>query len=612
MYFTKIINNYYMKNTDLNRFNNGGSHASNPLGGIPLGKGINGKTNTVQQNETSKGDFIFSNDVILTKDVIEQFNLPKSLEGKTIADATKVVDNKFKDRNDKISLSTKTGMLDGIASAQEIIKAKQQNLANSFEANSTEVPDMMNGQVPQGFEGFAPQQNQMFLGGFGGGGASTTGTGMNMLQGAGKVGNSMGSAGFEERYNYDPKLKQQYNQMEGVKDSIGQAFPIAGIFRGIEKGGKAIGQSIGGDSGGDIASGILDPFSGQMETFKNKDSTGWEKAAVVAAPFLSGVIASYGRKRTARREAGKQHIMEGNTEMTNDFAKGGNLRPKINSVLDNPNLDEMNLNNNLASQYYFDNLIKPKADITTSSIPTTTFEEPNMLSRTSTMFKEKGKKSLDWLGDNAGNIMRYAPVAMNALQLAKMKRPHQQTLNRLDNKFIPDYVDERSMQNIVGNEFDNVSNSLAGATNGSQGALRSNLLGASLNRTKAMSDAYLNASAQNRAQNLQGQQFNANIDQINLGQANQELDINDRNQAAYDTNKSKLQSALSEDIGNIGKEEVYKKIAKEMFGYKWNGKYYIAPDGSKISPEEVKAEVDSKNTNTAKLGGMFIKNKMKY
>lgn len=42
-------------------FNTGGTHDQNPLGGIPIGVGSNGKLNTVEEGETQFGDYIFSN-----------------------------------------------------------------------------------------------------------------------------------------------------------------------------------------------------------------------------------------------------------------------------------------------------------------------------------------------------------------------------------------------------------------------------------------------------------------------------------------------------------------------------------------------------------------------
>lgn len=586
-----------MRKDSLTRFDNGGSHQSNELGGIPIGIGSNGQMNTTQEGETKKEDFVFSNDIKLNKSVIKEFNLPSNLGGKTAASATKIIDNKFKDRNDKISLSTKNKMLDAIANAQESIKAKRQSISDSMEANSTEVPDLMNGQAPEGFEEFLPQ-NQMFLGGFTGGNSST---GNSMLQGAGMAGMTIGDGNFEDRYNYNPELKAQYQQMEGVKDGIAGAFgPYGQIFRGIEKGGKGLGTAIGGETGGDIASGILDPFSGQMETFKNKESTGWEKAAVVAAPFLSGVIGGLGRKRAESKAARGNHIANANL-YTNDFALGGDTREPITAVTSNPLLENYNLNQNLASQYYFDNLTRPTTtNITNTPISTFNNSYP----------KANLKPAVNWLGQNYGNIMRYAPVATNALQLSKLEKPGTVRLNRLDNRFVPDYVDERSIQNIVGNELDNTINGLTNTTNGSLGSLRNSIIAAGLNKTKALSDAYLSASDRNRAQRLQAQDFNRNTDQFNIGQSNLELDINDRNSAAYETNKSRLISALGEDIGNIGKEEVYKDIARKTYGYTWNGRYWTKPDGTTATDAEVKAEVAS-NSNKNKLGGMLINNKKK-
>src|SRR5690606_33497753 len=125
-----------------------------------------------------------------------------------------------------------------------------------------------------------------------------------------------------------------------------------------------------------------------------------------------------------------------------------------------------------------------------------------------------------------GQAARYAPIAANALQLANLKKSPNQRLNRLSNRFNPEYVDERSLQNIAGNEMDNTVNALT-QMGGSTGATRNAILGAGLNKTKALGNAYMDAANQNRATNVQAQQFNAGIDQTNLQQSNVEMDIND-------------------------------------------------------------------------------------
>src|SRR5690554_4272569 len=145
---------------ELNQFNVGGSHESNPYSGIPLGTDQNGVPNTVEENETMFDDFVFSDRIVLRPDVVSQVGLPKTLANKTVAEATKIIDKQFKDRNSKIDKSTRDAMYDRIAQAQEIIKAEEQaKIAQAQEANSTEVPDMIGGQIPQGMDQFMqPEQ----------------------------------------------------------------------------------------------------------------------------------------------------------------------------------------------------------------------------------------------------------------------------------------------------------------------------------------------------------------------------------------------------------------------------------------------------------------------
>ena len=77
------------------------------------------------------------------------------------------------------------------------------------------------------------------------------------------------------------------------------------------------------------------------------------------------------------------------------------------------------------------------------------------------------------------------------------------------------------------------------------------------------------------------QQFNLGVDQFNVGQSNQEKDINARNRGAFKTERSKLLGQIGNDLGNIGKETVYKKLAKEAFGYTYDGEY-VRDDKGKV------------------------------
>jgi len=226
-------------------------------------------------------------------------------------------------------------------------------------------------------------------------------------------------------------------------------------------------------------------------------------------------------------------------------------------------------------------------------------------------------KTLSYINENAGNIARYAPIAANLLQLKNLKKPQGEVLDRLGNRYRPEYVDEAALQNIA-NQTMNNSISAIGQSGASQGQLRSSIIGSQLERTKAISDAYAQAAAQNRATNDRAQTFNLGVDQVNLQQSNTEKDNNARDQAAYRNAKREYITGIGEGIGGIGDEQAYKKIAKNTTGYTWDGTYVKTPDGNIVTnPTTGKpmTQEELKQSQTAKdkkaLGGYLIKNKVK-
>jgi hypothetical protein len=570
----------YAMGGELTRINEGGSHSQNPNGGVPMGG-----NNTVEEGETIKNDFVYSNRIKLTPEIIRQYNLPKTLNNKTVAEATKIIDSKFKDRSDKISMSTKDNMLSKIAEAQEAMKPAEP-LVN-------------------------PEQNQMFLGG-------------------------------------DLEVEGE-NSVPGLQQGLGALTSLAsGDKEGVVSGGASMAGSLAGTAIGGPIGGMIGGTLGG-----------------IAGDLINGAS----QRKKARQLNNKNHIIN-SSNFSNDFAMGGkmyaNKGPIVPDYIKKNALDFQkfaltkdknalpkfgadgswgNESNKAYSKYgndyknFLSNSINSNdiENLKTLNTPSTQFgtydklsqEAQNGLNITEGINPQinnfnqteadkiyKNSKSdilpkadLTKLGNTLGQAARYAPIATNAYQLSQLKKPGYSRLDRLDQRFNPEYVDERSLQNIVSNETNNSINALSGATNGSMGALRSNILGAGINRTKAMSDAYMNAEAQNRATNVQAQQFNAGVNQANIAQSNAELDINDRNQAAYRNEKSKFISGIGEGVGDIGKEETFKRIAKNTYGYKWDGSYWIKPDGTKSTDEEVKKEIES---GQKKLGGvLFNKNKIK-
>jgi hypothetical protein len=741
-----------------NEFNEGGTHEQNPLGGIPLGQDGNGNMNLVEQGETQKGAFIYSDRFLLTLDVIESLNLPKSFSGKTPAEASKIINNKFKDRTDKISTSTKNNFLDKIAQAQESIKVqKQQEINNALAVNSTEVPDMMNGQIPQGMNQFAwggvatnnlfnqdaPEES------------NKKGFDVNKAAGygqmAGQIGSIIGSQGSfgkqaksnEEVGFYDEKLAkdQQNEEMAGqVKDTVASALgPFGQLFRGIQKAGKGIGDSVGGETGAAI-SGAFSPEEATMANFGDKDLSFGEKL-LGTVPGLGAVQAHRQAKKRQDKFMKEKLNAElfykyGNTENTNrtqTFAFGGELgtfgedpKKKISkeqllnatvvpggnanatsryldivgmqrgvihpkkgrgayfysgkSPLDpgyDPIANREFIQENAIQPYlnseqgkkYQDLLNKQIALDTSSKLPVYSYSylRPNSYAnggnltgpQTESEFYQTERRGFPYWYENYNKAMnplfnrefslpesayvgelnsqvpkekrdkksfldklnfsdfsRYSPIISNYKQLRNLSKPEVESLDRLNSQYQKQYLDETALENKAREQASNTINALNQAGI-SGGQLINAQIASQLANTKGVSDAYNQIRQFNINENKIEQDIRRQNEQSNIGQSNLEKDINARNRAAYQTQKSKLIGQIGTDLGEVGKEQTYKKMAKEMFGYEWDGKYYVNKEGVKKTEEEMKKDVDNRtNENNIKkaLGGYLkqVKKSFKY
>lgn len=534
-----------------------------------------------------------------SKELITKFKLPSYIIGKSFAEASNLINKKFEGRNDLISKNTKEELLTRLANAQEHVK-------------SLENPEQT-------------EQNQMFLGGY-----------------------SNTEQGTMTNDQFTNNLTTQYNQNNIDQNSISSLGSIGTSMFSKSNQNQNTGNQLGESSGGISAGGYAQmgttalnlgtqAFGKPQEYDLNqeipkvkvgnaalKGSAAGASAGAVAGPWgaaigavvggTAGYIGGAKQKKKADQAMQKQSLMRA-SKYNNDFALGGPINDP--SRLLEGTLDNTTLTNDLVNQYnnqpFPNGQFKYTPELPTPNITTNWYNNnaPYMsLDRMNPKNNKLSKANLkpigNFINENYGEALRYAPVLSNALQLSKLKKPSMEQLNRLDNRFKPEYADERSLQNIIGSEFNNTINSLTNATNGSQGSLRNNILAAGLNKTKAMSEAYSKIAENNRNMNIQGQQFNSNIDQINLSQDNMEKDINARNIGAYETNKSKLTADLATSIGQIGKEQVFKKYPKMMgLGYNWNGKYFINTETGDTKTEAEAKQLES--TNTKSKGGYLSK-----
>lgn len=718
----------YAQGGDLTQFNEGGLHSQNPLGGVPIGN-----NNSVEQGETLKNNFVYSNRIFLDNNIVSQYNLPKSLVGKSVADATKFIDNKFKGRNDKISQSTKNGMLSKIAEAQEAMKPQEPEMEQTQEGMEQQIsPEMMGDPSQMAWGGFAdstigqgfgkgatgaqqsaavgaglgtltagldlgmtafgkpaqdtsglaasaPVNSGAMIGGSALKGASAgmafgplgAGIGAVVGAGAGLLGsNKAKKAAIENTNNYAVNVNKQFSDQYAMggeidpptKGDIWQTKNIVKYQPGVTSGEK-------GESGFYLYSkDSSDPtfnYKTDREFVRNSSMNDLQKTAQWQNYMRSksmqpkqladgGPITGYGADgRWIKPVVGEadyntniiQNVHDA-IGITPDIPGYGNawgdksneaLRQKIISSGQTPTKSKYNfskedmLSKPLSSDMGKILGLTPEGYKFTPETPVFPQKTDPVITPTQTKAgfeayydnakqtnnsKKENSSFGKTINNNLGNIARYAPIAANALQLAQLKKPQGERLDRLDNRYRPEYVDEAQLQNIANQTMNNSVNAI-GQSGASQGQLRSSIIGSQLQRTKAISDSYAQAAAQNRQQNAMAQEFNLGVDRVNLQQSNTEKENFARDKGAYDTEKSKLIGKIGENIGNVGTEQAYKKIAVTTTGYNWLGEF------QKMNPNATKEETiiaakkagvivdDTKTTKKNALGGYLIKNKVK-
>lgn len=134
----------------LTEFNAGGTHEQNPLGGIPQGMAPDGRPNLVEQGETKldSANYIFSDNIKVTKETAAEFNLPKSAIGKTFADVSKLSNRpKSRRETDTIENAAKSRELDALMQAQET--QKEMELQKDIQMMAEKHPQFMQSLMQQ-------------------------------------------------------------------------------------------------------------------------------------------------------------------------------------------------------------------------------------------------------------------------------------------------------------------------------------------------------------------------------------------------------------------------------------------------------------------------------
>ncbi len=112
------------------RINAGGSHDENPNGGVQLGTDPQGIPNMLEENEPVYNDFVYSDNIIASKEMLKKHKLPEKFAGKLFSEiADKFVDEAESRPLDPVSNNGLNAMLVRLADAQEEQKQADEQAA---------------------------------------------------------------------------------------------------------------------------------------------------------------------------------------------------------------------------------------------------------------------------------------------------------------------------------------------------------------------------------------------------------------------------------------------------------------------------------------------------
>lgn len=509
-------------------------------------------------------------------DIIKQFNLPSYLKGKSFSEASALIAKKFEGRSSPEDEQTLNELQGRLQQAQEFVKAEQEKRTKPQQV-ATNPANAGFGAEPTGSE---PASNQFFLGGLtsmlgggaaaaggaaggaaaGAGGAAGGGIGSLLGSGAGAAG--AGAGGYVGAATTAIDLAKTAFGPTGIDTSGRQAAPAvpsqgaaaaSGAMKGAQAGmafgpwGAAIGGVVGGVSGlvgGKKAQNEANKASvAYDENLHNKATNDYKSGGHILANMFV-----HGGEHNTDPYAETENLIAEMRRASNQgkFAKIG---------VDDVTLDAEAINDKIAELDAFSNTMPDYRNAEIGAEVANSIEQGSINEDTN---KKPATKF------NPGELLRYAPAAMNIAQLANLKKPEQVGYDKLGNRYNEQLVDERGLQNMAQESVLNTRDAILGSSGGSGSTARANLLASQLQGGKVLSQAYMGAGAENRQEKRKAQEFNLGVDSANLGQSNKETDTNLQLQAAYQTNKSKLLSQLGDDLGGVGKEELFKRYPELM------------------------------------------------
>ena len=323
----------------LTEFNGGGTHEENPLGGIPQGTAPDGAANLVESGETKLNaeNYIFSDQIKITKEIAKEFNLPEKLVGRTYAEASKKVnysDSRREPGYDTIQDNSSKKNLDTLMQGQELQKQMevQKKLGEIQSLDPNALAQIAQSYQPQGMppQGGAPQGMEEMPQG-----QPSQEEMMMMQQGQGQSQEQM-----------DPAMMQQMMAQQGGQPMAyggpmsykcgGNMYDFGGTMRTVGAAAYGIGEGLLDtatmgltdqftDKGYDALSGIGNASKKDLEAGKSARGFGNTAGAIGGAIINPATVGSAVSEGSEGLAAGLSNISGTNEKFDNIANSAGQL-----------------------------------------------------------------------------------------------------------------------------------------------------------------------------------------------------------------------------------------------------------------------------------------------
>jgi len=515
--------------------------------------------------------------------IIKDFNLPGYIKGKSFAKASELIENKFKGRNDKVSLSTKEDLLKRLRDAQEFVKQKEQ-LGNNMDTNEAKFGALF-------------------------------GKMADAKVNPADVGNALGSTmNAIDKFTSSPSTGLDYSGDTVYDINQFKKNNTVGAVTGLGKGAASLAT-------GDVF-GAIDGFmqagtsmfgnkakKTEMEDINNHHTIGQSNKL---RPY------AYGGKMNSYSLGGPTEDELNQVELENDIAEsevfGADLKDQM-EIINNvkyPAFD--NAINNIYNQTddsfkgeidfdYIDKTLKTNNKTDNATVNTAYPMSYPKQSKSKGSRNTGNKDTFKKLGKIGTKALEYSPIIGELFN--KINRPITDFGTRITGRANLGRIDEAALENSLNDQ--NINEAIKAGSAGNLGSFMSGSLAAELNRLKAKGNAANQAQSTNLNQGAKEFQLDRQGDLANMAADERFIERSDRNEGAYQTAKDNRRASILKSASNIGREESNRDLVKQMFGYTWDGEYYRDKKGNKISESDF--ELALKTIQNSNMFGGYLKKK---